>query len=115
MEIHGSDFLIKSSIPIADSLIRFLVKDHWPSMVYEIMSCDNDGSIDLFLYRDEAALKAWDEEGWSDENDETMIYVILAKESKEISITIDDDSNNKYIVEDIAQFIRKIDGNTKQD
>lgn len=114
MEIHGSDTLIKSSIPIADNLIRVLVQDHWPNMVYEIMT-DRVGNVDLFLYKDEAAKNAWDEEGWSEINDETMIYVIFAKESKEISVTIDDDARNRYIVEDIVQFIRNIDGNTKQD
>ncbi len=114
MEIHGSDTVITSNIPIAENLIRLLVEDHWPQMVHELMVCP-DGTIDLFLYKDEEAKKAWDEEGWSETNDETMIYVILAKESKEISITIDDEQKNQFIVEDIAQFIRKIDGNTKQD
>jgi len=112
MEIHGSDTVIESKISIADNLIRLLVTDHWPKMVYEVMKCP-DGSVDLFLYKDEAALKAWDEEGWSEANDETMIYVILAKDSKEVSITIDDDRKNQFIVDDIAQFIRNIDGNTK--
>jgi hypothetical protein len=110
MEIHGSDTVIKSNIPIADNLIRLLVQDHWPQMVYEIMTCD-DGSIDLFLYKDEAAKNAWDVEGWSEANDETMIYVIIAKESKEIILTIDDDCKNQFIVDDIAQFIKKCDGN----
>jgi hypothetical protein len=114
MEIHGSDTIINSNIPIADNLIRLLVQDHWPQMVYEIMN-DRVGNVDLFLYKDEAALKAWDEEGWSETNDETMIYVILSKDAKEISVTIDDDAKNGYIVEDIIQFIRNIDGNTKQD
>jgi len=113
MEIHGSDTLLTSSIPIAENLIRLLVQDHWPNMVHELFS--SNGSIDLFLYKDEAAKIAWDEEGWSEANDETMIYVILDKDSKEISITIDDDRKNNHIVEDIVQFIRKCDGNTKQD
>jgi hypothetical protein len=111
MEIHGSDTVITSNIPIAENLIRLLVEDHWPQMVHELMT--HEGVIDLFLYKDEAAKKAWDEEGWSETNDETMIYVILAKDAKEISITIDDDQKNQFIVEDIIQFIRGIDGNTK--
>lgn len=111
MEIHGSDTVIKSNIPIADNLIRLLVADHWPEMVYEIMT-DRVGCTDLFLYKNKEALKAWDEEGWSEINDETMIYVIIAKDYKEISITIDDDRKNQFIVEDIIQFVRKIDGNT---
>jgi len=112
MEIHGSDITINSNIPIADSLIRVLVQDHWPQMIYEIMT-DRMGCIDLFLYKDEAAKNAWDEEGWSETNDETMIYVIIAKESKEISFTIDDERKNQFIVEDIIQFIKRCDGNSK--
>ncbi len=112
MEIHGSDTLIVSNIPIAENLIRLLVEDHWPKMVHELMNCP-DGSIDLFLYKDETAKNAWDKEGWSESNDETMIYIIFAKDAKEISITIDDDRKNNFIVEDIKQFIRNIDGNTK--
>lgn len=108
MEIHGSDTVITSNISIAENLIRLLVEDHWPQMVHELMTCP-DGTIDLFLYKNEDAKKAWDEEGWSEANDETMIYVILAKDAKEISITIDDDRANQLIVDDIVQFIKRID------
>lgn len=110
MEIHGSDIIIKSNIPIADSLIRLLIQDHWPQMTYEID--EREDAVDMLVYKDEEAKKAWDEEGWSKENDTTMIYVIFDKPSTEISITIDDHRKNKYIVEDMIQFIRNIDGNT---
>lgn len=108
MDIHGSDTVINSNIPVAENLIRLLVQDHWPQMVHELMACP-DGTIDLFLYKDEASRLAWDEEGWTEENDETMIYVILSKESKEVSITIDDDAKNQFIVDDIVQFIKRCD------
>lgn len=113
MEIHGSDTLIKSSIPIADNLIRILIQDHWPQMVYEID--ERDDAIDLFVYKNEEAKKAWDEDGWSKENDTTMIYIIFELKSTQISVTIDDHKKNRHIVEDIIQFIRSVDGNAKQD
>lgn len=113
MEIHGSDIHIESKIPIADNLIRLLIQDHWPQMVYEIN--ERDDTIDLFVYKNEEAKKAWDEEGWSKENDTTMIYVILESKGTQISVTIDDHKKNRHIVEDIIQFIRSVDGNTKQD
>lgn len=107
MEIKGSDIVIKSNIPIADSLIRLLIQDHWPQMVYEID--EREDAIDMFVYNNEESKKAWDEEGWSKENDTTMIYVIFNKPATEINIIIDDYRKNKYIVEDIVQFIRKCD------
>ena len=107
MEMHGSDILIESKIPIADNLIRILIQDHWPKMVYEID--ERPDVIDLFVYKDEKAKKAWDEEGWTKENDTTMIYVILDKQSTEINFTIDDHKKNRYIISDVIQFIRNID------
>ena len=114
MEIHGCDTVIKSNIPVADNLIRLIVQDHWPRMVYEIMTCD-DGTTDLFLYKDDTAQRAWDIEGWSDANDKTMIYVIISADSKELSLTIDDERKNQFIVDDLTQFIQRCDGNTQQD
>jgi len=112
MEIHGSDIIINSNLPIADSLIRLLVQDHWPNMVYEID--ERPDGVDMFVYKDEAAKKAWDEEGWSEENDTRMIYFIFDPGYKVVSATIDDYKTNEYIVKDIVQFIRKCDnGNTK--
>lgn len=109
MEIHGSDIVINSDIPIADSLMRLLIQDHWPQMVYEIDG--RDDAVDMLVYKNEEAKKAWDEEGWSKENDTTMIYIIFDKSSTEISLTIDDHKKNIHIVEDIVQFIRSCDGN----
>jgi hypothetical protein len=99
MEIHGCDTVITSNIPIAENLIRLLVQDHWPKMVHELD--ERDGVIDLFMYENEAAKKAWDDEGWSETNDADMIYAILAKECKEITIVIDDNRKNQFILEEI--------------
>ena len=111
MEIHGSDTIIKSTTPIADNLIRIIIQDHWPKMVYEID--ERDDVVDMFVYKDEEAKKSWDEEGWTKENDTNMIYVILEAKGTQINITIDDYGKNKHIVEDIVQFIRNIDGNAE--
>nr|NIQ16384.1 hypothetical protein [Candidatus Dadabacteria bacterium] len=106
MEIHGSDFVVRSNIPIADNLIRFLIQDHWPKMVYEID--ERPDATDMFVYRDEKAKEAWDGEGHSEENDEGMIYVIFDKTATEITLVIDDYKKNQHIVDDITEFTGKL-------
>lgn len=104
MEIHGNDISIKSKIPIADNLIRLLIQDHWPDMVYEIDERPN--ATDMFVYFDEEAKEAWNIEGWSEKNDLTMIYIIFAENATKISFTFDDNKKNKPIIDDLLQFIR---------
>lgn len=114
MEIHGCDIVVKTNIPIADNLIRMLIQDHWSEMVYEID--ERPEATDLFVYKNEQAKNIWNEEGSSEENDKDMIYVILDKQSTQITFVIDDHKKNKYIVDDIIQFISNCENRyTKQD
>ena len=101
MEIHGCDIVVDTRIPIADSLIRILIQDHWPEMVYEI-----DEGADFFIYKNEEVKKSWDID-YTTENDADMIYVLFRKDFKEITFVIDDDKKNKYIVDDVIAFIRR--------
>lgn len=107
MEIHGCDIVIESNLVIGDSLIRLLIQDHWPKMVYEIDEMST--GIDMLVYKDEDAKKKWDEVGWSEENDITMIGVIFRPDLKHITFVIDDNKKNKFIIDDIEQFIKRCD------
>ena len=104
MDIHVSDIIIKSDLPVADNLVRILIQDHWPHMIYEID--ERTDGVDMFVYKNEEAKRKWDADGWKEENDTTMITVLFSVDLKEVSFTIDDNEINKYIVDDICQFIK---------
>ncbi len=108
MEIHGCDICVKwETVPLNPSLVEILIEDHWPNMVTELDSALPD-QVWLFVYKDANAKKAWDEDIPDDCGGTDMISVIWDKDNlNEVWFVVDDNKINKYIVDDIQQFIRK--------
>ena len=101
MEIHGNDFGIKCRDGTTPDDIVEVVKQFWPDAVLEL-----DESGEFFLYPNENAKTKWDNEGWSEENDITMILVIPDNDDGKIWFTIDDNSVNMPIIDAIEKELK---------
>lgn len=97
MEIHGSDILFENvKIPISEDLVIPVIKSHWPELVYESMM--EEGILHLFMHPNQAAEESWNEDGWSEENDLTLIYMIWDNSKSQLTFVIDDNKKNINIV-----------------
>lgn len=104
MEIHGSDIFFENvQCKITEDLVVTVIKKYWPDVVYEKQI--EDGVVHLFIHPNQEAEKAWDDEGWSEDNDTTLIYVIWNEAKHSLTFVIDDNKKNKYIVDDIKNTI----------
>jgi hypothetical protein len=102
MELHGSDLVFENvKVPISEDLVIPIIKTHWPELVYEAMM--ENGDLHLFMHPNQHAEESWDDEGWSEENDITLIYMIWDESKAELTFVIDDEKKNKYIVDDIQK------------
>jgi hypothetical protein len=93
--IGGSDIVlwIPDHAPAADVIMR-IVRQHWPGFVFQ--NADDDEPIDpaklaslpqptgreFFLYRSMAAAMDWSQSGATQENKNSLIYVILGNRRK---------------------------------
>ena len=104
MEIHGCDLFFENiTCEVTEDLIIPVIKKYWPDVVYEKMF--EDGVVHLFIHPNTEAEKAWNEEGWSEENDTTLIYIISNAAKHQCTFVIDDNKINKFIVDDIKNTI----------
>jgi hypothetical protein len=104
MEIHGCDIFFENvNKEITEDLVVPVIKKYWPDVVYEKQI--EDDVVHLFIHPNKEAEKAWDDEGWSEENDTTLIYVIWDAVKHQITFVIDDNKTNRYIVDDIKNSI----------
>jgi hypothetical protein len=104
MEIHGCDIFFENvTCEITEDLVVPVIKKYWPDVVYEKQI--EDGVVHLFIHPNHEAEKAWDDEGWSEENDTTLIYVIWNAVKHQLTFVIDDNKTNKFIVDDIKNTI----------
>lgn len=104
MELHGSDIIFRDvKVSISEDNITPIVRKHWPDLVYEAMM--EDGDLHLFMHPTQIAEEAWNEEGWSEENDKTLIYMIWDKAKCELTFVIDDNRENRFIVYDIQKVL----------
>lgn len=92
MELHGNDYQLQIKSSIEE--IVTVTKDFWPLAVLE----KEDDEKTFFIYKDIESQQKWDN-GWSEENDTTMILVIYEKNS--IWFTIDDNNLNFKIIKEI--------------
>jgi hypothetical protein len=113
MEIHGCDVCVKSEkIPLNTSLVEILVEDHWPEMVTELDTSDT-AQLWLFLYKDQTAKNLWDENIEHGDGTDMISAIWTYSKPNEVWFVIDDNKANKYIIDDIEQFIRNCEhGNT---
>lgn len=103
MEIHGRDIVIdewRRDVTI-DEVIG-VVAQFWKDLVFE-----NDGDEDhtgIFIYENKSAAEAWDDEGWSEMNDKTMLYVIWSERG--FTVVIDDNGENMRIADAIRNLVQ---------
>lgn len=84
MEIRGYDIEMKGPAPTWAELQAFFLK-LWPEA--QVQSADDESLVpigkalppgnEFFVFQNTAAARAWDEEGGTDQNQETMVHVIL--------------------------------------
>lgn len=77
----GEDIVIPR--PATDDDIRFwmgVLRDQWPDMVV------SDTGFDTFVYRDRAAVRSWNENGRTDENDGSMVHFLFDQEQTTIVV-----------------------------
>ena len=101
MEIHGNDIIVdnfRHDFSIQD--VINVVKEFWKDLVTE----DDGTESGIFIYENDAAMKAWDKEGWSEVNDKTMIYVLWA--DRGFTIVIDDNKENLPIAKSIEKLVQ---------
>ena len=88
--------MILKGIPPSKERVVETIKQFWPDAVVE------DDGDDYFIYKDEAAKRGWEDEGWSESNDADMIYV-LPREN--VTVVIDDNKSLMHLVEAIERLM----------
>lgn len=101
MELHGNDFGVQCKDGTTLDDIVEVVKQFWPNAILEV-----DGSDSSYIYPNENAKTSWDNEGWSEENDTTMILVVQNNDDGEIWFTIDDNKVNMPIIDAIGKELK---------
>lgn len=101
MEIGGTDKIIaiNPSMPILDTVIG-IIRNFWTELVYK----DHDDNIKpeyrtsiydpnlvlgFFVYKDAECEKSWSNDGLTDDNKNTMIYVLHTSGEPELTIVFD--------------------------
>lgn len=104
MDIHGSDIFFENvKAFINEDVVVPIIKNYWPDLVYEAMV--ENGVLHLFIHPNQAAEEAWNEDGWSEENDTTLIYMIWNKIKCELTFVIDDFKKNKIIIDKVQEVL----------
>jgi hypothetical protein len=92
MEIHGKDCTVAiTDSPAVRDFVARTIKANWPDCVLQ-----QDGN-DYFFHKNAESVKSWDEEGWSETNRDTMIYVIHGKKSLTLVVDENPSSQTAYI------------------
>lgn len=89
--------MILQGIPPSKEEVVETIRQYWPDLVVE------DDGDDYFIYKNEAAKKSWDGEGWSETNDADMIYVLPRED---VTVVIDDNKQLSYMVEAIQELMK---------
>ena len=124
MEIGGTDVVLmaRPGVPVTEMILR-RVQFLWPECVFEDANTGGQhpiwsesvwlygtGSKEFFVYRDEAAALAWDQDGGTEENLDTMLYFLVEKQpqsgrlAREVTIVCGHPSSDVVqLVEDLVK------------
>jgi hypothetical protein len=110
MEIGGSDMIFSTSLTNQESrqLIEKLVTEDWPDAVYE--SAEDKCPENCFIYENEAAKLAWDDENCRDHlPDANMLYVLFGH--RQITVVHDHHQGcaTERLAKKIALYFTKLD------
>jgi len=99
--IGGNDLVItiKPTPEVRDGILTYF-KERWPQM-----SLEKSGNNDWFVHRDEAARKSWDDFGGTDENQDTMIYVIFDEDEITLVVSADENSQTAQMVVELRGIL----------
>ena len=89
MQIGGYDILFKThgTYPDVEAAVLNACKSQWPDMVVEY-----DSSQEFFVYEDQAAQDAWDNDV---QNDNKMIYIMYDKNDCDLTLVVDNPKDDK--------------------
>lgn len=99
MEINGTDHRFEVLYEFDPDIIVDTIAKVWANSVVEDDIDDNS----FFIYKDAASKASWDEKGWTEANDDTMIQVIV--DGNQVTMVIDNHSKNKDIVTKVQEVI----------
>jgi hypothetical protein len=101
MSIGGEDTVLKAPIdlPVADLVLRVCSR-HWPSCLFQdegevsyhaltdhALWLSLTDSAEFFVYRDAAAARKWDEDGFDASDPNSMLYFIVSRSDRADSRT----------------------------
>lgn len=108
MGIGGTDVVVefeKVSYPSTLTAILKVIREEWPEAVVE-----PGHWREAFVYRDAAAKVAWDLDGGTDENQATMLIIIMS--DTEVLIVYGN-SKNEPLVAKILGLLQSLGGKVK--
>lgn len=79
MHIGGADHIFSGDVR-REALV--CLKAAWPNAVVEVG--DDPALGEIFVYRDPKALEDWERDGGTDENQDTMVYLLFGGETTTI-------------------------------
>lgn len=115
--IRGSDIVIPRSVKADDKeIILQVIRDTWPDALIEHGILDEAPLAamqlepsklpsEALVYRDEAALIAWSDEGWTDQYADSMIHILIGTTTITCVVDLGENSETRTIAERIKQLV----------
>lgn len=96
--IGGLDIIIPAKdTPELRLLVLQYIKSKWPDGCVEVEGQDH------FFYKDAASQAAWEKEGGTDQNQDTMIYIIYEPEELTLVISHFDGAQTYHMAEELRR------------
>jgi hypothetical protein len=106
MQIHGCDLTIPTRFDPEDTLAHAItaIRSVWGGAIVKI-----DTPSEVFVYRSQDAVDAWDSKGWNARYAKDMVYLLIDLEDpKELCVVIEDNKDPELIkvVEAITEALK---------